>query len=127
MKKYIVVIILALLAITPQIGYCKDLLNSQFVVKHGTYSEVTFRVGILEKGELSGSFKSSDSIYVYIFDENGYNLFKQGNKAFPLYNSGKTKGADFKINLGQGRYWIIFDAKHAIMIDRTVAVNVELN
>jgi hypothetical protein len=127
MKKYIAVIILVLLAIVPQIGYCQDLLNSQFVVKHGTYSEVTFRVGILEKGELSGSFKSSDSVYVYVFDENGYNLFKQGNKAFPLYNSGKSKGDNFKINLGQGRYWIIFDAKHAIMIDRTVAASVVLN
>lgn len=127
MKEYIAAVILLLFASAPRMGYCRDLLNSQFVVKHGTYSEVTFRVGILDKGELNGSFKSSDNIYVYVLDENGYNLFKQGNKAFPLYNSGKTKGDEFKINLKQGRYWIIFDAKHAIMIDRTVAANIVLN
>ncbi len=127
LKKKNVVIIILLLLIVPQMGFCQELLNSQFVVKHGTFSEVNFRVGILNQGELSGSFKSSDSVYAYVFDENGYNLFKQGNKAFPLYNSGKTNGDNFKVNLGKGRFWIIFDARHAIMIDRTVMANIVIN
>jgi len=122
-----VLFVLIFIATTFQIGYGQALINSQFVVKHGTYSEVGFRVGILNQGELAGTFQATDSVYVYVFDENGYNLFKAGKQAFTIYNSGKTTGSNFKVNLGKGRYWIIFDAKHAIMKDRTVSANIDLN
>ncbi len=121
-----VAVVSFIIVLFASVGYCLDVVKTQFVVSHGASSEVSFRVGILEKGELSGTFQSTDSIYVYLFDENGHNLFIQGKQAFTLYNSGKTTRGEIKVNLGKGRYWIVFDAKHALFKDRTVAANIVL-
>ncbi len=121
-------IIFAFFSTVAQIAYCQDIVNSQFVVKAGSYSEVEFRVSILNKGELNGSFQSTDSIEVYVLDENGYQIFKQGKSAFALYNSGKTTHGKIKINLNkEARYRIIFDNRHAFLKDRTVLANIVLN
>ncbi|MFN2455905.1 MAG: zinc-ribbon domain-containing protein [Pyrinomonadaceae bacterium] len=106
-----------------------NIVNSSFPVEALHYSYYTFTVP--SAAHVTGNFRASggrNDIEVVIFDEEGFENFQNGNKASRVYynSHGYVTTATIDKNIGAGTYYIIFNNKDAILTDKMVTANIDV-
>ncbi len=102
----------------------ETIVDSVYEVGPGTYRSVYFTLQCT--GTVQGGFVASaalgDNIIVYIFDEDEYNKFDQGEDSLVQYQSGKVESGTFDLTLDPGTYYITMSNTYSSFSTKTVAL-----
>jgi len=104
----------------------ETIVNSVYKISPGTYRSVYFTLpctGIVQGGFMA-SAALGDNIIVYIFDENEYNKFDQGQSSLTYYNSEKVEYDTFELTLNPGKYYVTMSNTYSSFSTKTVALQV---
>jgi hypothetical protein len=77
-------------------------------------------------GTISGSYEArggfGNDIEVYIFNENEYQKFRNGQQAQPIQNFGRRTSNSFNVHLDQGSYVFVVSNQYATYFSKTVSL-----
>lgn len=98
--------------------------NSVYKVGPGTYTYITFYSPCTSTvtGSFSAEAALGDNIIVYIFDQNNFDTYKNGNSAQPYYNSGKVATGNFNVGISPGTYYIVMSNTYSSFSTKNVSI-----
>lgn len=118
----ILVIGLCLLTSSTAASAPGSIVNKSFNVAPGQFA--VFPIAVHPRGgRVFGKFRSQD-IECFIVDEDGLDNFENGFRFPVFYTSGRINVATIDVVLGEGRYFLVFNNRHAILRTKSVAASV---
>jgi hypothetical protein len=105
--------------------------DGAFTVSAAAFSLLQVNVsGGMQSARVNGSFvargvTTNDIIVLVMSEMNAINWYN-GNAYTALYESGQTTTASFNVNLGAGKFYVIFDNRFSTTEDKEVAAHLEL-
>jgi len=100
----------------------ETIVNSVFEINPRSHHSVSFTLPCI--GTVQGGFVASaalgDNIIVYIFSENEYNNYNQGQNFLYYYTSEKVESDTFDLTLNPGKYYITMSNTYSAFSKKTV-------
>jgi uncharacterized protein YgiM (DUF1202 family) len=110
--------------------YSQTIISRTIVVPPGRIYTVPFSVTSFES-TITGRFRvqggSNNDIEVYVFDSDGLENWKNGNRASTYYNSGRLTVASINQILGRGNYFLVFNNGFSIVSNKVVEANISIS
>jgi uncharacterized protein YgiM (DUF1202 family) len=110
--------------------YSQNIISSSVVVPPGKFYTVPFSITSFES-TITGRFRvqggSNNDIEVYIFDSDGLENWKNGNRASTYYNSGRVTVASINRILSRGNYSLVFNNGFSIVSNKVVEANISIS
>ena len=105
--------------------------DGAFIVSASSFSLLQVNVGSgMQSAHVKGSFVArgvtANDIIVLVMSETDAINWYNGNAYTALYESGQTTTASFNVNLGAGKFYVIFDNRFSTTEDKEVSAQVEL-
>jgi hypothetical protein len=102
----------------------KNLFDGTIKVNAGTYYDIR---GTFTKGAfVAGTFRSSDTINFFFFDDLNYNNWKSNSGSSALHVSNQKISDTFDEEIPRaGNYHLVFDNRFSIITPKTVAVKID--
>ena len=100
----------------------KIFVDNVYQVKPNSDFSASFTVACVTslRGGFIASATLGDNIIVYIFDEQQYRLYEQGQAETAYYVSGKVKSGVFDVTINPGKYYIVLDNSYSAFSTKSV-------
>lgn len=98
------------------------IVDSSYVVNPGTYTPVPFSLSCA--ATITGSFSAhaglGDNIWLFVFDQNNFSKYQNGQSYQYLYYNQQTGSGTFILNLNSGNYYIVLSNTYSVVSTKNV-------
>lgn len=102
------------------------IVNAEYKVSPGHYVSIPFTLN--SATTVTGSFSATatlgNNIIVYVFDQNNFAAYKNGQASQAYYISGKVASGSINLKLGAGTYYLVLDNTYSTVSTKDVSIQV---